>query len=463
MFDSSPLPALLQVAVSQPSHPSALQTPLPKFMAPSSSVFDHSVAYKLCDVKVVLAGFRYSLLITPLGPLHACAFDRNHAVARPSLGTLFAAYTAPRHQFFLPILRLRFDTTLLRREFLIQITKVPFLPLIYDCIAPSSLYTPHHSAASTSLPRSAPKQNHIPAYSQRVTATPNRSRDDYSWLKYCTLRGDISPENDNAIDEDVDEQPVQDLALNVDNVFQADDCDAYDSDVDEAPMAQTMFMANLSSADPDAICEHHEEHGMQDDVQPSYVVDSHADYTSDSNMTPYDQYVKDNAVPVAEALKSRTQTIKALTVKTCKKENLHKLGSLKAGKGLVLQQTKTCYIMEVQFHFSKLFHEHFAGIQKALTNDCSKKMSDAFDGWKLIDPKVIVDRIHEEIERKNLLIEHDNIIADGLSKEVFYVASNSELNVSKFTEMQKAHNVVKARCLNLSKSFLILRDNIQKG
>ncbi|GKF62141.1 hypothetical protein Tco_0182195, partial [Tanacetum coccineum] len=57
---------------------------------------------------------------------------------------------------------------------------------------------------------------------------------------------------DNAIDEDVDvdEQPVQDLALNMDNMFQADDCDAYDSDVDEAPMAQTMFMANLSSADP---------------------------------------------------------------------------------------------------------------------------------------------------------------------------------------------------------------------
>nr|GFA96350.1 retrovirus-related Pol polyprotein from transposon TNT 1-94 [Tanacetum cinerariifolium] len=42
---------------------------------------------------------------------------------------------------------------------------------------------------------------------------------------------------DNAIDEDVDVQPVQDLALNVDNVFQADDCDAFDSDVDEAPAA----------------------------------------------------------------------------------------------------------------------------------------------------------------------------------------------------------------------------------
>nr|GEX60881.1 retrovirus-related Pol polyprotein from transposon TNT 1-94 [Tanacetum cinerariifolium] len=46
---------------------------------------------------------------------------------------------------------------------------------------------------------------------------------------------------DNAFDDDVDEQPVQDLALNMDNVFQAEDCDAFDSDVDKAPTAQTMF------------------------------------------------------------------------------------------------------------------------------------------------------------------------------------------------------------------------------
>ncbi|GJY74386.1 hypothetical protein Tco_0478817 [Tanacetum coccineum] len=130
---------------------------------------------------------------------------------------------------------------------------------------------------------------------------------------------------DNAIDEDVDEQPVYDLALNVDNVFQADDCDAFDSYVDKAPMAQTTFMTNLSSANPvydevspsydsdilsevhdhdhyqDAICEHHEEHEMHDDVQPNYVVDSHANYTSDSNMIPYEQYVKDNAVSVVQS------------------------------------------------------------------------------------------------------------------------------------------------------------------
>ncbi|GJS95016.1 hypothetical protein Tco_0801984 [Tanacetum coccineum] len=81
----------------------------------------------------------------------------------------------------------------------------------------------------------------------------------------------------------------------------ADDCDAFDSDVDEAPTAQKMFMANLSSADPiydeaspsydsdilsevpdhdnyqDAVCEHHEVHEMHDD------------------------YEKDNAVPVVQS------------------------------------------------------------------------------------------------------------------------------------------------------------------
>nr|GEU71972.1 integrase, catalytic region, zinc finger, CCHC-type, peptidase aspartic, catalytic [Tanacetum cinerariifolium] len=44
----------------------------------------------------------------------------------------------------------------------------------------------------------------------------------------------IAGGQDKAVDEDVDEQPVQDLALNVDNMFQADDCDAFDYDVNEA-------------------------------------------------------------------------------------------------------------------------------------------------------------------------------------------------------------------------------------
>ncbi|GKG48828.1 hypothetical protein Tco_0512975, partial [Tanacetum coccineum] len=47
-----------------------------------------------------------------------------------------------------------------------------------------------------------------------------------------------------------DDLPENDLALNVDNIFEVDECDTFDSDVNEAPNVQTMFMVNLSSEDP---------------------------------------------------------------------------------------------------------------------------------------------------------------------------------------------------------------------
>nr|GEU39545.1 hypothetical protein [Tanacetum cinerariifolium] len=195
---------------------------------------------------------------------------------------------------------------------------------------------------------------------------------------------------DNAIDEDVDEQPVQDLALNVHNMFQADDCDAFDSDVDEALTAQTMFMANLSSADPvtdearpsydseilsevqdhdhyqDAVCAHHEEHAMHDNVQLNHVVDSHADEM--------------------------------------------------------------------------------------------KEMKDVLDELEAEVAQNVVDRKHDEIERKNLLIVNDNLIAECLSKEVFSVATNSELNVARFTEMHVSNTIVEACCLELEAELSNLRD-----
>ncbi|GJS30390.1 hypothetical protein Tco_0491010 [Tanacetum coccineum] len=55
----------------------------------------------------------------------------------------------------------------------------------------------------------------------------------------------LAGEHVTNFDDDVD-----DLALNVDHDFEADQCDAFDSDVDEAPTTQTMFMVNLSSEDP---------------------------------------------------------------------------------------------------------------------------------------------------------------------------------------------------------------------
>ncbi|GJU50471.1 retrovirus-related pol polyprotein from transposon TNT 1-94 [Tanacetum coccineum] len=542
----------------------------------------------------------------------------------------------------------------------------------------------------------------------------------------------IAGGQDNTIDEDVDEQPVQDLALTVDNVFQTDDCDAFDSDVDEAPTTQTMFMANLSSADPvydkagpsydsdilsevhdhdhyqDVVCEHHEEHEMHDDENAVPVVQSnvssvpndayimifndmhepHAqpvlvttwDTVVDNSLTAelatykeqeetlkkelhsvkmqlastinhnksmveevtslkkdfkqkenkyleefldmkalkenvedklykqeqslqtvhmlckpkpyynehnkvaigyknplsltrakqvqpalYNGYeiIKNNHVPAivhntedtleiveitrrkmndkmkdpecvthkvkiappdyskenylatftpqkqltpeqifwsqylikmkAEALKEHTTAsipIKALTVyppntpatlvsevlptksqvkiniftliqlflefeKTCKKR-ITPTGLTKGERGF--EQTKECYLTEV-IPFFKTLKEHFKGIQKALTKEI-KEMNDVFKQLETEIGQNVVDRKQDEIEWKNLLIAHDNLIADCLSR-VFYVATNSELNVSRFTEMHDAHTIVETRCLELKAKLSNLRAKIQ--
>ncbi|GJV72392.1 retrovirus-related pol polyprotein from transposon TNT 1-94 [Tanacetum coccineum] len=303
----------------------------------------------------------------------------------------------------------------------------------------------------------------------------------------------------------VGEQPVQDLALNVDNVFQADDCDAYDSDVDDAPTAQTLFMANLSSADPvydeagpsydsdvlsevqahdhyqDAVCDHHEEHEMHDDEQVE-LYERRARFELTEREQKIDEQLRivicDRNIK-EENLNKELHSIKLQLASTIQHNKLmvdevnivEKGFNQKENKFLEeFLETLKCfkkkgrgiiYSNRPVIPFFKTLQEHFEGIQKALTKEV-KEMSDAFDELEAELDQSIVDRKHDAIERKNLLLEHDNIIADCLLKEVFYVASNSELNVVRFTEMQKAHHVVKTRCLELEVELSNLRDDIRK-
>ncbi|GKD87491.1 hypothetical protein Tco_1358645, partial [Tanacetum coccineum] len=270
---------------------------------------------------------------------------------------------------------------------------------------------------------------------------------------------------------------------------QPDDCDAFDSDVDEAPMAQTMFMANLSSTDPvydeagssydsnilsevhdhdhyqDVVYEHHEEHKMHDDVQPTYVVYLHANYTNDSNMIPYDHYVKDNAVPVQQVklyerwarfeLTEREQKIDeqlriVITDRNIKEENLKKeLHSVK------MQLAST-------INHNKSMVEEVTSLKKDFKQKENKYLKEFLDmkalKEKVEDKLYKEDQKYVEIEWKNLLIANDNLIVDCLSKEVFYIATNSELTVSRFTEMHEAHTIVQTRCLELEAELSKLQD-----
>nr|GEX37691.1 retrovirus-related Pol polyprotein from transposon TNT 1-94 [Tanacetum cinerariifolium] len=126
--------------------------------------------------------------------------------------------------------------------------------------------------------------------------------------------------------------------------------------------------------------------------------------------------------------------------KTCKKR-ITPTG-LTEGEGV--EQTKECYLKEVILFFQTL-KEHFEGIQKALTKEF-KEMKDVFDELEAKVTQNVVDRKHDEIERKNLLDVNDNLIAECLYKDVFSVATNSKLNVARFTEMHVANTIVEARC-----------------
>ncbi|GJU03708.1 hypothetical protein Tco_1114046 [Tanacetum coccineum] len=187
----------------------------------------------------------------------------------------------------------------------------------------------------------------------------------------------------------------------------ADDCDAFDFDVNEAPTAHTMFMANLSFADPvydeagpsydsdilseihdhdhyqDAICEHHEEHEMHDD------------------------YVKDNAMPVVQSNVSYVPNdaymmifndmheLHAQSVSVITQNNRLTEGE----RGF--EQPKEGYLTEV-IPFFKTLKEHFEGIQKALTKEI-KEMKDIFEELEAEVDQNVVNRKHDEIESEKSL------------------------------------------------------------
>nr|GEV03948.1 copia protein [Tanacetum cinerariifolium] len=311
----------------------------------------------------------------------------------------------------------------------------------------------------------------------------------------------------------------------------ADDCDAFDFDVDEAPTTQTMFMANLSSADPvtdeagpsydsdilsevldhdhyqEAVCAHHEEHMMHDSVQLNHLVDSHADYTSDSNMILYDQYVKDNEdfkqkenkyledfldmkslkEKVEDRLLKQDQSLQVVHM-LCRPNpyynelnkvvigyknplclihakqvqpalyNSHEITKDNHVPAIVDNTEDTLEIAEItRKKINNKMKDPECVTHKALTNEI-KEMKDVFEELEAEVAQNVVDRKHDATKRKNLLIANDNLFAECLSKEVFSMATNSELNVAQFTEMHVANTIVEARCLALEAELANLRN-----
>ncbi|GJY58705.1 hypothetical protein Tco_0458597 [Tanacetum coccineum] len=105
----------------------------------------------------------------------------------------------------------------------------------------------------------------------------------------------------NTIDADVDNQPVQDLALNEDNIFQADRCDAFDLDVDDEPTAQPIFMANLSLVGPANLQVGPSNASI---LSEANVIDSTSIDMGNNNVIPYEQYLSVDNISVVPSYAS---------------------------------------------------------------------------------------------------------------------------------------------------------------
>nr|GEV85855.1 hypothetical protein [Tanacetum cinerariifolium] len=259
-----------------------------------------------------------------------------------------------------------------------------------------------------------------------------------------------------------------------DHVLQDDQCDAFNLDVDEAPTAQTMFMENLSLADQiydeagpsyesgilsevqdhdnylDNVDEYHEVHEMQNEVQPNYVVDFDAEYTSDGNIIVYDQYVKNNAEQVV-------QIQSALY-------NGHEIVKTNHGPAVVHDSNDTLKIAEItrKKKLEKMkTHLWIKGIQTALIKEV-KEMKEIFEQMEAEVNQNDVDKKSAKIERKNLLIENENLIVDCLSNELLNGVMNAMNTVSRFPAMHDAYTVEQARCLELEARISKLKHKIKK-
>nr|GEU68402.1 integrase, catalytic region, zinc finger, CCHC-type, peptidase aspartic, catalytic [Tanacetum cinerariifolium] len=366
----------------------------------------------------------------------------------------------------------------------------------------------------------------------------------------------IAGGQDNDVDEDVDEQPVQDLALNVDNVFQVDDCDAFDSDVDEAPTAQIMFMENLSSADhvydeaspsydsnilsevpdhdnyQDVVREHHEYvkdnavsvvqsnlSSVPNDAYMLIINEIHepsalsvsanrkhkvvntsltiklatykeqvelvrekkvkiaphnyskenylATFTPQKQLTPEQIFWSNDLLKMkAEALKEQTTALRPIKVLTVYPPNtpatlvprrIRPTGLTEGERDF--EQTKECYLTEV-IPFFKTLKDHFEDIQKVLTKQI-KEMKEIFEELEAEVDQNVVNRKHDEIEQKNLLIANDNLIVDYLSKDVFYTATDYMLTASSFSNMHEAFNAAQKRIADLESENSHLKNKTQ--
>ncbi|GJV02053.1 hypothetical protein Tco_1335622 [Tanacetum coccineum] len=145
--------------------------------------------------------------------------------------------------------------------------------------------------------------------------------------------------------------------------------------------------------------------------------------------------------------------------KTCK-TRITPSGLTEGERGF--EQTKRCYLTEV-IPFFKTLKEHFVGVQTALFKEV-KEMEEIFDQMNNEVDKNTVDKQCAEIEKKNLLIENENLIVNCLSTQLLYDVEKSrcldlEADMSKVHDESKLISKLEREYLNLQLKYQHLQES----
>ncbi|GJV11686.1 retrovirus-related pol polyprotein from transposon TNT 1-94 [Tanacetum coccineum] len=145
--------------------------------------------------------------------------------------------------------------------------------------------------------------------------------------------------------------------------------------------------------------------------------------------------------------------------KTCK-TRITPSGLTEGERGF--EQTKRCYLTEV-IPFFKTLKEHFVGVQTALFKEV-KVMEEIFDQMNDEVDQNAVDKQCAEIEKKNLLIENENLIVNCLSTQLLYDVAKSrcldlEADVSKVHDESKLISKLEREYLNLQLKYQHLQES----
>ncbi|GJY09623.1 hypothetical protein Tco_0377808 [Tanacetum coccineum] len=253
--------------------------------------------------------------------------------------------------------------------------------------------------------------------------------------------------------------------------FQTDDVDAFDLDCDEAPGAQVVLMANLSSYDLDVISEVPNSENYQNNVvsdmcvqeesyyeQLTFNLNPDIDITSDSNIISYDQYLQETESAHVQNNTSFDQqnamimlVFDAISdqVAKCTADNLkHK--ELDASLTAELESYKEQELFAEQAFWLRISNPIYeqpvvqttpvkmeapCELPKELFNDFDNglnlefnKVKTVFNQMEVAVKQCSVDKKYFEIEKKELSLDNDRLLEHIICQDVMNVVMHANVH-----------------------------------